>query len=234
MKVYAIIPARSGSKGFKNKNIQTIDGRPLISYSISFAHKLGVDKVLCSTDSEEYKAIAIAEGAEVPFLRGVEASSDTAMEQDILVDLNINFERYNIEKPDIIVWLRPTFVFRDLDLVQKGIDYLKRSPQLSAVRTVCESEGRLYRIDEGFLRPDFDDQQKSMIRRQDIGKRYKVFSTDILRFTAGNLHDDFLGRNVLALETNKICGLDIDDEIDFKIVKCLVESRLDFLQQYIH
>lgn len=39
MKVYAIIPARSGSVGLKNKNIKLLAGKPLIAYSIEFAKK---------------------------------------------------------------------------------------------------------------------------------------------------------------------------------------------------
>ena len=34
-----IIPARSGSKGIKNKNIIKINNKPLIYYSIKFALK---------------------------------------------------------------------------------------------------------------------------------------------------------------------------------------------------
>ena len=36
-KILAIIPARSGSKGIKNKNIIKIKGKPLIFYTIKSA-----------------------------------------------------------------------------------------------------------------------------------------------------------------------------------------------------
>lgn len=235
MKIYAIIPARSGSKGMVNKNIKEINGRPLIDYSISFAKKLGIDRVFCSTDSEEYRNVALKCGAEVPFLRDEKSSLDTSMEQDILLDLNKKFEEFEIEKPDILVWLRPTFVFRDLELVKQGINLLKTNSSFSAVRTVCETESRLYSIDtNNYLQVEFDDLGKSMVRRQDLVKKYKVFSTDIFRFNDNTLNDDFLGREVYALEINKICGLDIDDEIDFNIVKYLIESNLESLRPYIH
>ena len=69
MKIYAIVPARSGSRGLPDKNIKVLAGKPLIAYSIDFAKRLGVDRIFCSTDSKEYACIAKTHGAEVPFLR---------------------------------------------------------------------------------------------------------------------------------------------------------------------
>ena len=113
MKVYAIIPARSGSKGLLDKNIRKIDNKPLIGYSIEFAKNCEfIDRVFCSTDSETYAEIARELGAEVPFLRSAEAAADTAMEEHILSDLRAKFGEFQIEEPDLVVWLRPTFVFR--------------------------------------------------------------------------------------------------------------------------
>ena len=233
MKIYAIIPARSGSVGVKNKNIRPIGGQPLMSYSIQFAKALGVDRVFCSTDSEEYAEIAKQFGAEVPFLRSDSAASSTAMEQDILVDLYQKFEQHNIPQPDILVWLRPTFVFRSIADVQKCIDQLKNDSSLTASRTVCESEGRLYKVENDILVPSFDDNGKSMMRRQDFGDRYKVFSTDVFRADKKNTTDDFLGRKVGAVVTNKLCGLDIDDEFDFQIVENVLKYNRALIDEYI-
>ena len=38
----AIIPARSGSKGLKDKNIKLLNGKPLIAYSIETANQSGI------------------------------------------------------------------------------------------------------------------------------------------------------------------------------------------------
>ena len=59
MKNIAIIPARSGSKGLKDKNIKNLCGKPLLSYSIRAAEESKVfDEIMVSTDSERYAAIA--------------------------------------------------------------------------------------------------------------------------------------------------------------------------------
>ena len=79
MRNIAIIPARSGSKGLKDKNIKLLNGKPMMAYSIEAAKKSGIfDCVHVSTDSGEYARIAREFGADVPFLRSDELSSDTA------------------------------------------------------------------------------------------------------------------------------------------------------------
>lgn len=227
MKVYAIIPARSGSKGLPNKNIRKIENKPLIAYSIEFAKNCSfIDRVFCSTDSEEYAEIAREFGAEVPFLRSAEAAADSAMEEHILYDLRTKFEEYGIDEPDLVVWLRPTFVFRSKGDVEKCVELLKQSNEFSAARTVVRAENRLYTLTESNLKPAFDDQGRSMIRRQEMTPSYKVFSTDVFRFKDNPLGSAFLGNKVFGIETKELCGLDIDGMLEFEIIRLLIENKL--------
>lgn len=225
-KIYAIVPARSGSQGLPNKNIMELGGKPLIAHSIDFAKALtNVERIFCSTDSERYASIARDYGAEVPFLRSVEAASNVAMEHHILRDLYAKFCDYNIALPDIIVWLRPTFVFRNLSHVEQCIDLLVADDSVSAARTVVEAENRLYGVVNGSLSPQFDDKGRSMVRRQEMSESYKVFSTDVFRFSKDNLHERFLGSNIRCVVTDKICGFDIDDKDDFEMASAVYGLR---------
>ena len=64
----AIIPARSGSKGVKDKNIRELLGKPLLAYSIEAAEKSGCfDNIFVSTDNERYALIAEKYGADDRF-----------------------------------------------------------------------------------------------------------------------------------------------------------------------
>ena len=70
MNIVALIPARGGSKGIKNKNIINILGKPLISHTIISAKKIKqIDEIYVSTDSPKIKKISEKFGAKVPFLR---------------------------------------------------------------------------------------------------------------------------------------------------------------------
>ena len=88
--LWAIIPARSGSKGLKDKNISSFLNKPLLTHSINFAKKLKfVDKIILSTDSENIVKLAW-NMAEVPFLRSKNASKSNSMEEDVLEDIRKN------------------------------------------------------------------------------------------------------------------------------------------------
>jgi len=74
-----VIPARGGSKRIPRKNIRPFHGRPMIGWSIAAAKESGLfDRIIVSTDDPEIAAVAKAEGAEVPFMRPTELSSDLA------------------------------------------------------------------------------------------------------------------------------------------------------------
>jgi CMP-N,N'-diacetyllegionaminic acid synthase len=79
MNLLALIPARGGSKGIPRKNVRLFCGKPLLQWTIDVALAApSVDRVVVSTDDPEIAEIARAGGAEVPFLRPPELSSDTS------------------------------------------------------------------------------------------------------------------------------------------------------------
>ena len=77
--VVALIPARSGSKRIRNKNIKYLGNHPLIAYTICSALNSKIfDYVLVSTDSQEIADVAKYYGAETPFLRPAKYASDNS------------------------------------------------------------------------------------------------------------------------------------------------------------
>ena len=115
-KIIALIPARCGSKRFKNKNVHPFHGHPLMAYSIASAIKSNVfSKIVVSTDSIHYKKIAEYYGAEVPFLRPKAISGSQASDYDWV---KFTLKKLN-QKFDIFVILRPTNPFRNEISIKK-------------------------------------------------------------------------------------------------------------------
>jgi N-acylneuraminate cytidylyltransferase len=75
----AVIPARVGSKRIPRKNIRDFFGKPMIAWSIEAAlASQCFDRIVVSTDDPEIASIANFHGAETPFVRPAELSSDFA------------------------------------------------------------------------------------------------------------------------------------------------------------
>ena len=131
--IVALIPARSGSKGVPNKNIRYLGDVPLIAYSIIAALKSTlIDRVIVSTDSEEYADIARNYGAEVPFIRPAEISGDTATDLQLFEHAISWFEKNENLVPQYFVHLRPTTPLRDPriidDAIKNKVDHFIEKP----------------------------------------------------------------------------------------------------------
>ena len=73
MKIIAVIPARSGSKSVKDKNIHIYKKKHLIFHSIDVAlRSKHINRIIISTDSLKYKNLILKnykQKVEIPFLR---------------------------------------------------------------------------------------------------------------------------------------------------------------------
>ena len=111
--VIAIIPARSGSKGLANKNVKPLCGKPLILWTIEQALACTkIDAVVVSTDSEEIRQIALAAGAEAPFLRPASLAGD---DSPTFLTVIHTLDFYEIElkrRFDYVLLLEPTSPLR--------------------------------------------------------------------------------------------------------------------------
>jgi CMP-N,N'-diacetyllegionaminic acid synthase len=138
--VIAIIPARSGSKSIKDKNLALLGGYPLISYSI-VAAKLSrrINRVILSTDSERYAEIGRRYGAETPFLRPAEYCSDKSTDQEFMAHAMQWSRDSEGHLPELWVHLRPTTPLRDPMHLDAAVTALESRPEATALRSAHPS-----------------------------------------------------------------------------------------------
>jgi len=132
----AIIPARLGSKSILDKNIKLLSGHPLIAYSIAAA-KLSnkIERVVVSTDSKVYADIAKQYGAEVPFIRPTEYSTDSASDRDFLVHAMNWFGENENRVPEYWVHLRPTTPLRNVEIIDRAINEIVQDEKATSLRS---------------------------------------------------------------------------------------------------
>ena len=221
MKVIAIIPARSGSKSLPKKNILPLNGKPLLSYSISYGlESPEVDKVVVSTDSEEFAKIARKYGAEVPFLRPPELATDNCRDFSFMRHALDYFDSID-EIYDIYVLLRPTSPLRPKGLIERSLDILKRNPTATSVRAVAKAIEHPYRV----LALNSDGSLSSLIKgveepynfpRQELPESYSM-TGDIEVVRRKTLLDGSVsGNKIFPIIINSEDKIDIDHIKDLR------------------
>jgi CMP-N,N'-diacetyllegionaminic acid synthase len=153
--VVALIPARSGSKGVPNKNIKFLAGYPLIAFSIKAALKSKlIDRVIVSTDSEEYASIAKEYGAEVPFLRPSKLSGDKATDTQFFKHAVDWFKENEQEVPEYFAHIRPTTPLRNPQIIDKILNSFMGSDftALRSVHKMSESSYKSFEIENDKLK----------------------------------------------------------------------------------
>lgn len=128
LKILAIIPARSGSKEIKNKNIKLLGKYPLIYYTITQALKSKIfDKIVISTDSKKYLKLAEKYGVSSPFLRPKKLSLSNSLATDTIYHAVKKTEKYYKTKYDLICMLQPTAPFREVKDFTSIIKIMKKN-----------------------------------------------------------------------------------------------------------
>ena len=121
----AVIPARSGSKRIRRKNIREFCGKPIIKWPIEVAKKSGLfEHIIISTDDEEIAEVSRSCGVEVPYIRPVELSDDHAGITEVMAHA-VNWMQEQEWRPEAVCCIYPTAVFLIKDDLEKGLETLK-------------------------------------------------------------------------------------------------------------
>ena len=229
--VLAIIGARGGSKGVKNKNIRPLLGKPLIAWTIEQAIESELfDHVVLTSDSDEIMQISAQYGADVFFKRPDEYATDTAPKIPAIRHALLESERHFGKRYDYVVDLDATAPLRLIsDLVEalqqferEGYDALitampaRRSPYFNLVE---QGDNGCVDLSKKLDRP--------ISRRQDSPKcfdmnaSFDIWKREVL-LKSDTLFTDNTGLYVMPEDRS----IDIDCELDWRIVEMLMAERL--------
>lgn len=215
-KVLAIIPARSGSKSVKDKNIRIMNGKPMLAYSIEQALKSSkIDRVIVSTDSQKYQAIAKEYGAEVPFLRPADISQDASLDIEVFQHALHWLQENEGYCADICVHLRPTHPIRDPFDIDKMISILEAYPELDSVRSVSPAKQTPYKM---WLFPDDTSNQMCSLVSCDVPEAYNAPRQKLPKVYMQNACIDAVRSNTIldkgSMTGDRIGGYKMDYDFD--------------------
>ena len=183
-----------------------------------------IDRVIVSTDSKIYKKLALEFGAEVPFLRPKNISSDKSNDYEFVKHALDWFSSEEGNIPSFIVQLRPTSPLRDPNLIDKAIREFKKNKRATALRSVhlmSESAYKCFHVKNKYLEcvctrsSDLDSLNNP---RQSFSNTYQGNGyVDVLKTSYIIKQKNLHGNKVMAFITPAIT--EIDTKNDFKYIE---------------
>ncbi len=226
-KIIAIIPARSGSKSVKDKNIRELGKKPLIAWSIESCFKSKhISKVYVSTDSIKYAKIAKQFGPVEILLRPKRISGDFSTDYQMIVHAIENI-KFNY---DYIAHIRPTTPFRKKNDLNKAIKTFIKSKynSLRSVHEMSETSYKSLEINNGSLKSlknlKFTMDELNAPRQKFNKTYYPNGVIDIFKKNFIIRNKLLFGNKVKAFKTSYTH--EIDNKDDFNYLEYLCKKKL--------
>jgi len=237
-KILAIIPARSGSKRIKNKNLKKINNKPLIHYTLEYALNNGkyIDKFFLSTDSKKISKYGNKVYANIsPILRPKIISKDKSGDIGFINHALNYYQKVENITFDIVVIFRPTTPIREKNLFLNCLKSLEKN-NASSVR----SAKNVKHVHPYWMYKIKNNKLTEVIRNKNFFKYYQ--SQKLPSFFMHDGHCDvFLTKNLLdkknITDMEKIYGkkmtyfknkqeisINIDEPFDFFAARTFLEG----------
>lgn len=223
-KILVVVPARSGSKGLKDKNIKLFHNEPLVVRAIKQAHEIfEKDQVFLSTDSKRYLAI-VKKHTDLTsnYIRPKNLAKDNSTTKDYLIDIIGHAQRLSKNKYTWVLILQCTSPLRKNGHIIKAMNAIKNGVDMvTSVHLTNSNPFYLHRL------IDDDNNLRALLpgkftRRQDCPSVYELngmFHLISISSLEQKEIEDFKVIKPVIID-RKYC-IDIDDELDFMMAEFL-------------
>lgn len=239
--VVALVPARAGSKRVPGKNIRELRGHPLLAYTISAALQSGVfDRVVVSTEDPATADVARRYGADVPFLRPAELSSDLSPDIDWVSHAVAQLRSAGVTV-DVFAILRPTSPLRTPETIARAVRTLlddDEADSLRAVERVSQHPAKMWvlstagdrmtaLLDDGGATPPWHSQPY-----QSLAPVYvQNASLEVARVRCLDRDGTIAGRIVRPWISPHLEGFDVNHERDWDMLERMIGTGLASLPE---
>jgi CMP-N-acetylneuraminic acid synthetase len=221
-----IIPARGGSKGLPRKNIRDLNGKPLISYTISAALACkSIDNVVVSSEDQEILKIATLCGANV-IKRPAELATDTAA-AELLIKHVLESEKEKGVAYRYAILLQPTSPLRNSSHIDEAIKKFVSQGATSLISVVeyDYTPFKCFTIDSNDTLNGLYNNVTPFMNRQNLPKCY-LSNGAIYIFSAGEFlkNMSFYQEKCIPFIMSKEESIDIDTRKDLEAAEAVMKK----------
>ncbi|EHQ1084258.1 acylneuraminate cytidylyltransferase family protein, partial [Campylobacter coli] len=213
----AIIPARAGSKGIKNKNLVLLNDKPLLYYTINAAkNSKYIDKIVLSSDGDNILEYGKTQGIDTLKRPKELALDDTTSDKVVLHALKFYKDYENV------ILLQPTSPLRTSEHIDKAFEIFKNTNANSLI-SVCEYDNKIlkaFMCDEKGNLKGICNNNYPFTPRQKLPKTYMSNGAIYILKTKDFLQNpSFLQENTKYFLMDEISSFDIDNLEDLEKAK---------------
>ena len=232
--ILGIIPARGGSKGIPQKNLQKILGKPMIQYSFEAAKKSQISKIIVTTDDKKIAYFARSQGVDAPFLRPKKLSIDTAKTYDVIMHALNYLESKEEYIPDIVVLLQPTSPLRTSKMIDDSVQVLKQRDTTSVVSVskIKTHPSSAFFYTGKFLKPFRRDFKKFDRRQQYVPLYFPTGAIYATWYSTIKKYNSIYGPKIRPLISDQENSIDIDTKFDMFVAEMTLSRWNDYLKRF--
>lgn len=235
-KIIAIIPARGGSKGVKDKNIKFINNKPAIYWPFIAAKKSKlIDEIIISSDSPKILKIAKKLDIKVPFIRPKKYATDNSSSYAVVKHAIKFYEKQNIFF-DYVILLEPSSPFTDSSDITRALKKLiANSKKFDSLVSVAFSSKYhpqyFFKRNKNYILPI--NKKVNNLTRQKLDKLYFIDgSLYISKIKSYFKNKGFVSKKTTFLQMPKFKSFEIDDLLDYKIINFLSKKHNEIKKIY--
>ena len=227
---FAVIPARKGSKGIINKNMQLIGEKPMILYTMEAAlNSNKLKNTILSSDDQNIINLAHKIGLDAPFTRPDYLAEDNSKISDVILHALGWYELTYSNLPKNIVLLQPTSPFRDSEDIDRAIKLFENSTKKTLVSAteISQHPGDflIKNKDGDYRKLEIDLISNNLSGRQSFPDAIFVdggiYISDTELFLSTH---ELLGDNPEIMMISQSHAVDIDTDFDLKIARAIYNS----------
>jgi len=230
-KILAFVGARAGSKGLKNKNIIDLAGKPLIAWTIEAAlESKYIDRTIVSTDGESIAKVARDFGADAPFLRPPEFSTDESLLDEAMRHCVQWLKENENATYDYIVLLQPTSPLRTAEHIDEALEYFfdhqktEKDMLISVTPASAKVGWVMQEKEDGYIKFCLGG-DKPKRRRQELPQYY--FSNGFIYIAATEIMERISDNvaHMIPFVTNEEISTDIDSKEDLEKAEEILRKK---------
>jgi N-acylneuraminate cytidylyltransferase/CMP-N,N'-diacetyllegionaminic acid synthase len=228
--ILASICMRGGSKGVIGKNSRNLLGLPLMTYTFDCAKRSKViNELVVSSDSDEIIEISKRNDIKYLFKRKDILSTDDASKWEVFKDLVLRFEEQTGQTVKYLVDLDVTVPRRKTEHIDSSVDMIIKN-SIDVVITGYEPERNPYfnmmELNDNNTAQLVKKTRETITCRQNAPVVYSLTpAVFVIKRSALFEFDHWSDAVCMINPIPREFAIDIDTELDFKIVECLMSNE---------